>query len=103
MVSVLNTKDEEWWALIHSVASFDYSQIIDILLERSMRLTRPFVGADAAVFGSSGFDAAPADHPLVSGNVVSPRKGLKSQISHLPRSGEGVTSIPHALFAELIG
>ncbi|ONM27201.1 hypothetical protein ZEAMMB73_Zm00001d007605 [Zea mays] len=36
MVSVLNTKDEEWWALIHSVASFDYSQIIDILLERSI-------------------------------------------------------------------
>jgi hypothetical protein len=40
MESVLNTKDEEGWALIHSVASFDYSQIIDILLERSMRLTR---------------------------------------------------------------
>jgi hypothetical protein len=49
MESVLNTKDEEGWALIHSVASFDYSQIIDILLERSMRLTR-YVWANCTIF-----------------------------------------------------
>lgn len=38
------------------------------ILASAFVLLSPFVGADAAIFGSSGFDAAPADHPLVSGN-----------------------------------
>lgn len=32
--SVLNAKDEEGWAPIHSVASAGNAQIMDILLER---------------------------------------------------------------------
>lgn len=60
-------------SLILSLASFSVSICCVIgaspsILASVFVLLSPFVGADAAVFGSSGFDAAPADHPLVSGN-----------------------------------
>ena len=47
--SVLNAKDEEGWAPIHSAASSGNSQIIDILLERGTRLARYVWAANCTI------------------------------------------------------
>ena len=48
--SVLNAKDEEGWAPIHSAASSGNSQIVDILLERGTRPSPIRVGGELYYF-----------------------------------------------------